>query len=120
MLKQGLAEVRDPGIALSYGAAFISRGDLAVTGAFMGLWLVQWGTGQLGMQASEAMASLAVPRVLTVVCGAMVGSLLMGYISDKVTRVTAVSLASGMAPWFTWLFSSSTIPPRPGYSSCWA
>ncbi|MEP5763756.1 MAG: MFS transporter [Halieaceae bacterium] len=97
MLKQGLAEVRDPGIALSYGAAFISRGDLAITGAFMGLWLVQWGTGQLGMQPSEAMGSLAVPRVITVVSGAMVGSLLMGYISDRVSRVTAVSMASGLA-----------------------
>ncbi len=116
LLKEGLAEVRDPGVALSYGAAFISRGDLAVTGAFMGLWLVQWGTGQLGMQPSEAMGSLAVPRVLTTVMGAMVGSLLMGYISDKVTRVTAVAMAAGLAalvylaiffvddPTETWVF----------------
>jgi MFS family permease len=116
MLKLGLAEARDPGIALSYGAAFISRGDLAVTGAFMGLWLVQWGTGQLGMQPSEAMGSLAVPRVLTTVCGALVGSILMGYISDRVSRVTAVAMASGLAalvyllvflvsdPTATWVF----------------
>ncbi len=116
MLRQGLAEVKDPGIALSYGAAFISRGDLAVTGAFMGLWLVQWGTGQLGMQPSEAMGSLAVPRVMTTVTGAFFGALMMGYISDKVTRVTAVALASGLAavvylsmffvsdPTETWVF----------------
>lgn len=116
MLKLGMTEARDPGIALSYGAAFISRGDLAVTGAFMGLWLVQWGTGELGMQASEAMGSLAVPRVLTTVCGALVGSLLMGYISDRVSRVTAVAMASGLAalvyllvflvsdPTATWVF----------------
>jgi MFS family permease len=97
MLRQGLAAVHDPGIALSYGAAFISRGDLAVTGAFMGLWLVQWGTGNLGMAPSEAMASLAVPRVLAVVSGALVGSLLMGLISDRISRVSAVSLASGLA-----------------------
>jgi MFS family permease len=116
MLKLGLAEARDPGIALSYGAAFISRGDLAVTGAFMGLWLVQWGTGQLGMQPSEAMGSVAVPRVLTTVVGALVGSILMGYISDRVSRVTAVAMASGLAavvylsvflvsdPTATWVF----------------
>jgi MFS family permease len=116
MLKLGLAEARDPGISLAYGAAFISRGDLAVTGAFMGLWLVQWGTGQLGMQPSEAMVSLAVPRVLTTVCGALVGSVLMGYISDKVSRVTAVAMAAGLAavvylsifwvsdPTATWVF----------------
>jgi MFS family permease len=116
MLKLGLAEARDPGISLAYGAAFISRGDLAVTGAFMGLWLVQWGTGQLDMQPSEAMVSLAVPRVLTTVCGALVGSVLMGYISDKVSRVTAVAMAAGLAavvylsifwvsdPTATWVF----------------
>jgi MFS family permease len=43
------------------------------------------------------MFELAVPRVLAVVSGALVGALAMGYISDKVSRVTAVSLASGLA-----------------------
>ncbi len=97
MLKHGLAAGRDPGVALSYGAAFISRGDLAVTGAFMGLWLVQFGTQSLGMAPSQAMQELAVPRVLTTVTGAMIGALLMGYISDRVSRSTAVMLASGLA-----------------------
>ena len=96
-LGHGVRAARDPGIALSYGAAFISRGDLAVTGAFMSLWLVQFGIAELGMQPSQAMFELAVPRVLAVVSGALVGSLAMGYISDKVSRVTAVSLASGLA-----------------------
>ena len=94
MLRQGLAASREPGIALSYGAAFISRGDLAITGAFMSLWLVQFGTANMGLEPSEAMFQLAVPRVLIVVSGALVGSLLMGYISDKVSRITAVSLGS--------------------------
>ena len=97
MLREGLRASNEPGIALSYGAAFISRGDLAVTGAFMSLWLVQFGTGSLGMEPSQAMFELAVPRVMAVVSGALIGSLLMGYISDKVTRVTAVTLASGLA-----------------------
>jgi MFS family permease len=97
MLTQGARASRDPGIALSYGAAFISRGDLAVTGAFMSLWLVQFGTGVLNMQPSEAMFQLAVPRVLIVVSGAMLGALLMGYIADKVSRVRAVTFASGLA-----------------------
>ncbi len=97
MLRAGLRASRDPGIALSYGAAFISRGDLAVTGAFMSLWLVQFGTGVMGLEPSEAMFQLAVPRVMIVVSGALVGSLLMGYISDRVSRVTAVSIASGLA-----------------------
>lgn len=97
MMKQGFAAGRDPGVALSYGAAFISRGDLAVTGAFLSLWLVQFGTGNLGMQPSQAMFELAVPRVMTVVSGALIGSIVMGFISDRVTRVTAVCMASGLA-----------------------
>lgn len=97
MMREGLKASRDRGVALSYGAAFISRGDLAVTGAFLSLWLVQYGTGELGMAPSKAMFELAVPRVMTVVTGALVGSILMGYINDRVTRVTAVTLASGMA-----------------------
>ena len=97
MLRMGATAARDPGVALSYGAAFISRGDLAVTGAFLSLWLVQFGTGNLGLEPSQAMFELAVPRVLTVVSGALVGSILMGIISDRVSRVTAVSIASGLA-----------------------
>ncbi len=97
MVAHGVKAARDPGIALSYGAAFISRGDLAVTGAFMSLWLVQFGTGELGMQPSEAMFKLAVPRLLMVVGGALVGAIIMGFIADKVSRVTAVSMASGLA-----------------------
>jgi MFS family permease len=97
MLKKGVEASRDSGIALSYGAAFISRGDLAVTGAFMSLWLVQFGTAQLDMAPSQAMFELAVPRVLAVVGGALVGSIVMGVIADKVGRVTAVSMASALA-----------------------
>ncbi|WP_448212034.1 MFS transporter [Colwellia sp. MEBiC06753] len=97
MLKKGAAEGKKPAVALSYGAAFISRGDLAVTGAFMGLWLVQHGTRELGLSASDAMAQLAVPAILMVVVGALIGSALMGYISDKVSRITAVAMASGLA-----------------------
>jgi MFS family permease len=116
MLGKGAEAAREPGVALSYGAAFISRGDLAVTGAFMSLWLVQFGIRELDMPASQAMFELAVPRVLVVVTGALVGALVMGYISDKVSRVTAVSMASGLAalvylsmflvddPTATWVF----------------
>ncbi len=97
LLKQGIMAARDPRTALSYGAPFISRGDLAVTGAFMSLWMVQHGINELGMSASDAMFKLAVPRTLAVVIGALIGSILMGQIADRVNRVTAVCLASGMA-----------------------
>jgi MFS family permease len=97
MLRKGLAAAKDPGVALSYGAAFISRGDLAVTGAFMGLWLVQFGTQNLGMAPSQAMMELAVPRILTTVTGAMIGAIAMGLIADRIRRSTAVMFAAGLA-----------------------
>jgi MFS family permease len=96
-MMHGLSEAKDNGVALSYGAAFISRGDLAVTGAFMGLWLVQWGKMNMGMDTSEAMFELAAPRIMMTVTGALIGAILMGYISDRVSRVTAVTMASGLA-----------------------
>lgn len=94
LLGQGLRSARDPGIALACAAAFTSRGVLAVTGAFMSLWLVQYGTGTLGMSGSEAMGKLAMPRVLVIVTGALVGSILMGLLADRIRRVTAVAIAS--------------------------
>jgi predicted MFS family arabinose efflux permease len=97
ILIDGAKAARDKGIALSYGAAFISRGDLAVTGAFLGLWLVQFGMQNHGMTPSEALAALVMPSILAVVAGAMVGSILMGIIADKISRAAAIPVASGMA-----------------------
>jgi predicted MFS family arabinose efflux permease len=94
-MREGLKAARDPGVALSYGAAFISRGDLAVTGAFMGLWLMQFGMSK-GLSMSDSMSQMAV-RVLITVVGGMFGALLMGYFSDKIRRATAVTFASGLA-----------------------
>ena len=95
ILKDGASAARDPGVALSYGAAFISRGDLAVTGAFIFLWLVQIGIAQ-GMPPSEAQL-FVLTRVLAVVGGALIGSILIGLIADKVRKVTAVTIAAGLA-----------------------
>jgi MFS family permease len=93
----GARAVRDRGVALSYGAAFISRGDLAVTGAFLNLWLIQYGTGQLGLSFSDAMAQLALPAIGFILLGAVVGSLLMGVFADIISKAAAVTTASGLA-----------------------
>jgi MFS family permease len=95
-LRQGLRSLRDPLVALACAAAFTSRGVLAITGAFMSLWLVQYGTGTLGLQASQAMAQLAMPRVLTIVTGALIGALLMGAVSDRIARHTAITVTTGL------------------------
>ncbi|GLP96336.1 MFS transporter [Paraferrimonas sedimenticola] len=95
--KHATAAAKNPKIALSYAAAFISRGDLAVTGAFVGLWLVQFGGNNMDMTPSQAMAELVMPSVMMVVGGALVGSLAMGWLSDRITRVQAVTAAAGLA-----------------------
>ena len=97
ILLDGAKAARDKGIALSYGAAFISRGDLAVTGAFLGLWLVQYGMQHHGMAPSEAMFALVMPAILAVVSGALVGSILMGIVADRISRAAAIPIAAGLA-----------------------
>ena len=51
----------------------------------------------MGLSPSQAMVELAMPRVVVTVFGAMLGSILMGFIADKISRVFAVTLASGLA-----------------------
>ena len=97
ILVDGAKAARDKGVALSYGAAFISRGDLAVTGAFLGLWLMQHGMRNQGLSQSEAMAQLVMPAILAVVSGALVGSILMGILADRISRAAAIPVASGLA-----------------------
>ena len=96
IFRDGARAVREPGIALSYGAAFISRGDLAITTAFIMLWLVQFGTAQ-GMPPSEAMAQLAAPRLFATVFGALFGALFIGWLADRIGKVTALAFAAGLA-----------------------
>lgn len=97
LLVDGLRAAKDKKTALSYAAAFISRGDLAVTGAFLGLWLAQFGRMNLGLTPSEAMSQLVAPRVFLVVSGAMLGAFIMGYLADRLSRLSAVTIASGLA-----------------------
>lgn len=105
----------DGRIALSYGAAFISRGDLAITGAFMGLWVGQIARYQMNLDTSEA-TLMVTYRVMTTVSGALFGTVVMGFLFDRMSRVSAVMLASGLAavvyfatglvqdPTETWVF----------------
>lgn len=96
-MRDGLRAARkDSRIALSYGAAFISRGDLAVAGAFMGLWVGKHATMVLEMSPSEIGEQVSI-RVLTTISGALLGSLVLGFLFERVSRVTAVSIAAGLA-----------------------
>jgi predicted MFS family arabinose efflux permease len=96
-MSQGLKAARgDSRIALSYGAAFISRGDLAVAGAFMGLWVGKYASTVLAMESSAITQQVTI-RVLTTIAGALSGSLVLGFLFERISRVSAVSIASGLA-----------------------
>ena len=56
MIVEGMQAAKDPGIALAYGASFVARGNLAVVGTFLALWLTNYGTEELGIDSAVATA----------------------------------------------------------------
>jgi MFS family permease len=90
--REGFGAARDPGVALAYAAAFVSRGDLAVVGTFFTLWATTYGTTEAGLSAAEALAT----------AGAVIGisqsmslftAPVFGIMADRMNRTTAVSIA---------------------------
>jgi MFS family permease len=91
-VRQGVA---NPRLAIAYGGAFIGRGDFAVVGTFFSLWLTQVGIEQ-GMTSAEALKKAGLLFVLIQVC-ALVWAPVMGFITDRVTRLTALCIGSTLA-----------------------
>jgi len=92
MMADGVKAAREPGIALAYGAAFVSRANLTIVGAFMTLWLSHYGTEEAGMSAADALkkAGIIVAIAQSV---ALFGAPLFGILTDKLNRVTALLIA---------------------------
>lgn len=55
LLREGVAEIRRPGVSFAYLSAFVARADLALVGAYLTLWAQQYGTQQLGLSEAEAL-----------------------------------------------------------------
>ncbi len=95
LIRVGFSAMRNPRIALSYAAAFTSRGDLVVVGVFVSLWSVQAGTA-MGLDSGEAYKKgvqvFAISQTM-----ALLWSPIMGWIMDKVNRVTAIAIAMVLA-----------------------
>ena len=90
-LKVGLAAARNPRIALSYGAAVVSRGDLAVLSTFFTTWLFLEGT-QRGMSTTEAMAA-GLKFYVIIQAAALPCAVVMGFVLDKIDRVLGLAIA---------------------------
>jgi MFS family permease len=95
LLKVGLSAGRRPGLALSYAAAFVSRADMALVGAFLILWATQYGQS-VGLSSAEALAKGGI--LMAVAMGtALVTAPVIGIVSDRLGRVDAVLLALGVS-----------------------
>jgi MFS family permease len=90
-IKVGIVAARNPRIALSYAAAVVSRGDLAVLSTFFTMWLFLDGTSQ-GMTATEAM-SAGLWFYIVIQMAALPGAVVMGFVLDKIDRVWGLVIA---------------------------
>lgn len=91
MIADGVGAARDPGIALAYGASFVARGNLAVVGTFLALWLTTHGTAELGMTAADALARAGMVIGISYTA-ALLGAPLFGILTDRVNRTTALGI----------------------------
>ena len=94
-LRIGLTAGRNPRIALSYGAAFIGRTDLVVVVIFLSLWITHVALEQ-GMSTEEALIEAGFMFGLMQGAGILFMPI-MGFLVDRINRVVAVALATGLA-----------------------
>ncbi len=95
-LGRGMQIARDnPRIAVAYGAAFIGRGDLVIITTFLSLWVVQVGAAN-DIGTAEALKKAGM--LFGVVQGsALLWSYVIGLISDRMNRLTALGLGLAIA-----------------------
>jgi len=103
LMLSGFKAARNPRISLSYGAAFIGRADVAITGMFLTLWALA-AAPEAGLTSAEALAKGGMLLGIISVIGIVwVG--VFGLILDRLNRVTGLAIAMGIA--------------GAGYSSMW-
>lgn len=90
--REGFSAAKDPGVALAYAAAFVSRGDFAVVGTFFTLWVTTYGTTEAGLSTAEALA--AGGAVIGVSQGiVLLTAPIFGVMADRLNRTTNVLIA---------------------------
>ena len=94
-IKVGITQARNPRIALSYAAAIVSRGDLAVLSTFFTTWLFLEGR-DMGMTATEAM-SAGFTFYIVVQAAALVAAPVIGIMLDRIDRVIGLIIAMILA-----------------------
>ncbi len=91
MAQEAITAAReDPGVALAYGAAFVSRGDLAVQGTFVALWISRYCKDQ-GMPAEDVTTQIGAVGIIAPITATLF-AYFAGLICDRYSRVTATAL----------------------------
>ncbi len=95
-LRLSLHAARDnPRVALSYGCAFVARGDLIVIGVFFSLWLTQEGIAQ-GLSSADAVKTAGLFFGL-VQGAALLWAPFAGVLNDRLDRLMATALGLALA-----------------------
>lgn len=95
LLTEGLQAARDPRVALAYGSAFAARADMAIITMFITLWVVQ-SAGGAGENAAQAIAKSGM--IVAVAQGAaLLWSPFVGFLGDRVDRLTLLAIAFAIA-----------------------
>jgi MFS family permease len=93
---KGLREgTGNPRLAVAFGAAFISRGDLVVVGNFLTLWVTQYGIEQ-GMDTAAA-SGRGFMLFGVVQLSALAWAGVMGVLADRLNRMTSLCVALVLA-----------------------
>ncbi len=93
---QGLREgMGNPRLAVAFGAAFISRGDLVVVGNFLTLWVTQFGI-ERGLDTAAA-SGRAFMLFGIVQISALLWAGIMGVLADRMNRMTSLCVALVLA-----------------------
>lgn len=87
--------IHNPRIALSYGAAFIARGDLVILGTFLTLWGTTVGVNQ-GLPTAEATRDSTLAFVLAQ-SAALVWTVIIVFFIDKFNRTGFLAFCMALA-----------------------
>ncbi len=96
LIFKGAAEARrNPRVRIACAEAFIARGDLVVVSTFLSLWAKDAGL-LAGLSLQEAVAKAGMLAV-TVSVAQLLFAPVVGFVLDKVDRLTGMSIAMGLA-----------------------
>lgn len=92
LAKEGVVAAKNPAILLAYMAAFVSRGDLALVGSFLTLWLNKYGINS-GLSEADAARQVSITIVI-VQSVALFSAPIVGLMVDRLNAVVAVVIAA--------------------------